>query len=64
MIIHRGANDEIAGSKIIVVFDKLKTKPTLMQTKGRHNAQYMIVDGKDKPALAFIDVVLGYVKER
>jgi hypothetical protein len=64
LIIHREANATLLGKKILVVCDGITKGPNLLATKGRDNAQYMIVVGGDKPALAVIDVKLSYVKER
>ena len=64
MRIHREPNAELVGSKIIVVFDRIRKGPDLLATAGRHRAQYMIVEGEDNPALAVIDVKLHYIPER
>jgi len=62
--IHREANATLHGEKILIVCDGIKKGPSLLATKGRHNAQYMIVEGARKPAFAVIDVQLRYIKER
>ena len=54
----------LLGDKLLVVYDGVKKKPTLLATRGRHNAQIMVVEGKDNPAFAKIDVKLHYIKER
>lgn len=64
MTVHREANATLLGRKILVVCDEVSRGPCLYTTKGRDNAQYMIVEGKSKPAYAVIDVKLHYVKER
>lgn len=64
MNIHREANAELVGSKIIVVFDIIRKGPNILATRGRDRAQYMIVEGKDEPAFAVIDVKLHYIPER
>lgn len=64
MTVHREANATLLGKKIIVVCDKIGKGPCLFSTKGRHRAQYMIVEGESKPAYAVIDLKLRYVKER
>jgi len=64
LIIHREANANLLGRKILVVCDRITKGPKLLATKGRHNAQYMIVMGEDKPVFAIIDLRLSYVKER
>ena len=61
---HREANATLLGEKILVVCDKITKGPSLLATRGRHNAQYMVVEGWSKPAYAVIDVRLSYVKER
>lgn len=62
MEIHREANATLLGQKILITYDKIKTAPTLYATRGKHNAQYMIVEGE--PAYAIIDIKLHYIKER
>jgi len=62
--VHREANATLLGRKILVVYDSIKKGPCLYSTGGRHNAQYMVVEGSSKPAFAVIDVKLRYVKER
>jgi len=62
--VHREANASLIGQKILVVCDEVTKGPWLYATKGRHNAQYMVVEGESKPAYAMIDVKLRYVKER
>ena len=64
LIIHREANATLLGRKILVVCDRISKRPTRLATKGRDNAQYMIVDGGTKPAFAVIDVKLRWIKER
>ena len=64
MNIHKEVNATLLGKKILVVCDGITKVPALYSTKGPHNAQYMIVEGGDKPAFAIIDVRLSYVKER
>jgi hypothetical protein len=54
----------LLGKKILVVCDWITKGPNLYATRGRDNAQYMVVEGGDKPAFAVIDVKLSYVKER
>jgi hypothetical protein len=61
--IHREANATLLGDKLLVVYDGIKKKPTLYPTSGRHNAQIMIVEGKDNPAFAKIDIKYRYIKE-
>ncbi len=64
MNIHREANATLLGRKILIVHDGITKGPKLLATKGKHNAQYMVVVGGDKPAFAVIDLRLSYVKER
>ena len=64
MNIHREANATLRGEKILIVCDGIKKGPSLLATRGRHNAQYMIVEGGTKPAFAVIDVKLNYIKDR
>lgn len=65
MPIHREANATLLGRKILVVYDAIRRGPSLVSTKGRHNAQSMEIEGSDeRPAFAVIDVKLHYVKER
>ena len=64
MNVHREANATLLGEKIIVVCDAITKGPCLYATRGKHNAQYMIVEGRYKPAYAVIDVKLRYIKER
>ena len=64
MTAHREANATLLGRKILVVCDHITEGPCLLATKGRHNAQYMVVEGMSKPAYAVIDVRLSYIKER
>jgi len=64
LTIHREANATLLGQKILVVCDTISKGPALYATKGRHNAQYMRVEGGTKPAFAVIDVKLSYIKER
>lgn len=61
---HREANATLLGEKILVICDGITKGPTLYTTKGRDNAQYMVVEGESKPAFAVIDIKLSYVKER
>ena len=61
---HREPNATLLGEKIIVVCDEITKGPSLFATRGRHNAQYMVVEGRSKPAYAVIDVKLSYIKER
>jgi hypothetical protein len=62
--VHREENATLVGRKILVVCDQITDGPRLLATKGRHNAQYMVVEGMSKPAFAVIDVKLSYIKER
>ena len=63
--VSKNENDTLLGQKIIVVYDLVKKNPSKMQTRGRHNAQYMTVEGtKERPATAIIDIRLHYVKDR
>ena len=64
MNIHKEANATLFGRKILVVYDNVKKKPKLLATRGRDNAQYMEVEGKDKPAFAMINLKLRYIKQR
>ena len=64
MNIHREANATLLGEKILVVCDVITKGPALYATKGRHNAQFMVVEGGNKPAFAIIDIKLQYVKTR
>ena len=64
MNVHREANATLLGQKILIVYEELVKGPCLLSTKGRHNAQYMIVEGESKPAFAVIDVKLHYIKQR
>jgi len=65
MPVHIEPNATLLGRKILVAYSSLKRKPTIIATKGRHNAQCMIVQGTDEvPAYAVIDVKLHYIKER
>lgn len=64
MNIHREGNATLLGSKLLIVYDGIKKKPTRYATSGRHNAQIMIVEGIDEPAFAKIDIMLRYIKER
>jgi len=64
LTVHREANATLLGRKILVVYDVLSKRPCLYSTRGKDNAQYMIVKGKSKPAYAVIDIKLRYVKER
>jgi hypothetical protein len=62
--VHTEPNATLLGRKILVVCDEIVKRPSLYTTKGRHNAQYMIVEGTSKPAYAVIDLKLSYIKER
>jgi hypothetical protein len=62
--VHREPNATLLGRKIIVVCDNIIKGPHLFSTRGRDNAQYMVVEGKSKPAYAVIDIKLSWVKER
>lgn len=64
MNIHKEENATLLGKKILVVCDGVTKEPALYSTRGSHNAQYMVVEGGNKPAFAIIDVKLSYVKER
>ena len=64
MTVHREANAILLGRKILVVCENISKGPCLYATKGRHNAEYMIVEGSSKPAYAVIDVKLSWIKER
>lgn len=64
LTIHSEANATLLGRKILVTYDNVKKSPTLLATKGRDNAQYMIVEGTEKPAFAVINLKLSYIKER
>jgi hypothetical protein len=64
LITHTEPNATLLGEKIIVVCDAITKGPLLLSTKGRHRAQYMVVEGQSKPAYAVIDVMLTYVKKR
>ena len=47
------------------IYHKILKGPKKLQTKGRHNAQYMTVKGsKENPVMAIIDMKLHYVPER
>ena len=64
MTVHREANATLLGEKILIVHDGITKGPALYATIGRHNAQYMEVEGGNKPAFAIIDIKLRYVKAR
>lgn len=64
MIIHREPGDTLVAEKILVTFDKVKRGPELMSTRGRHNAQYMSVQGRREPAFAIIDIEFEWVRRR
>ena len=64
MSVHREANATLLGRKILVTYDELSKQPHVYATRGRHRAQYMVVEGKTEPARAIIDVKLHYVKDR
>jgi len=64
LTVHREENATLLGKKIIVVCETISKGPLLYSTKGRNNAQYMVVEGESKPAYAVIDVRLSWVKER
>ena len=64
MNVHREVNATLLGEKILVVCDGITKGPVLLATRGRHNAQYMIVEGILKPAFAVIDIKLRYIQER
>lgn len=65
MSIHTNENDTLLGEKILVLYSSIKRGPKKMQTRSRHNAQYMTVEGsRDKPAIAIIDKKLHYIRER
>jgi hypothetical protein len=61
---HKEANATLLGQKLLVVCDAITKRPCLLATKGRDNAQYMVVEGTSKPAYAVIDIKLSYIKER
>jgi hypothetical protein len=61
---HMEAGATLLGAKILVVCDKITKGPCILATRGRDRAQYMLVEGGDKPAYAVIDVKLHYIKER
>src|SRR3989338_7425391 len=54
--------EEIQGKKIICVCDEYGIKKK--STKGRHNAQIVIAEGKKIPAFAFIDKALAFVTKQ
>ena len=54
--------EEIQGKKIICVCDEFEIKKK--STKGRHNAQIVIAEGKKLPAFAFIDKALAFVTKQ
>lgn len=60
MPIYRNVNDTLEGKKIYCVFER-GTKPSLVSTKGRHNAQRMKIEGN--PAIATIIKPLRYIKD-
>lgn len=53
--------DSIFGTKIYCVFEKSK-KPTLVSTRGRHNAQSTTIEGN--PAIATIVKTLKFVSKK
>jgi len=57
MGVYAGINDTIKGERIYCVFEK-STKPSLLSTQGRHNAQQMTIKGN--PAIATILKKLRY----
>lgn len=64
MSIHREPNATLTGEKILIVCDSIKKGPSRLATRGRHNGQFMVVEGDQKPAFAIIDFKLRYLKER
>lgn len=64
MTVHKEANATLLGKKILVVHDKISKKPHVCATTGKDKAQYMIVEGRSKPAFAIIDVKLKLSKQR
>lgn len=54
--------EEIKGKKIICICDEYDIKKKA--TKGRHNAQMVIAEGKRFPAFAFIDKALAFVTKQ
>lgn len=55
------SNDSILAEKIYITYEKQKSKPIKLQTKGRHNAQQLTIMGN--PATATIVKPLKWVKE-
>lgn len=64
MSIHKEANATLIGRKILIVHDKITKKPHVCATTGRDKAQYMVVEGRNKPAFAIINVKLKRIKQR
>ena len=65
MTVGKQANDVLLGEKIIVVYNSIKKGPNKLQTRARHNAQYMTVEGDNEcPATAVLDIRLHYIKDR
>ena len=58
---HYSMNDSVFGSKIYITYERMKGKPSKLQTKGRHNAQKISVEGN--PATATIVKMLHWVKD-
>ena len=56
---YNGPNDSIIGEKIYCVFERFKG-PDRVSTKGRHNAQAMVIRGN--PAIATIVKTMRYVE--
>ena len=54
-----GLNDTLHGEKVYCVFEK-SSKPRLISTTGRHNAQAVTIEGN--PATATIVKPLRFVK--
>lgn len=61
MSLHTDPNAALQARRIICAYED-GGKPKLYGTKSRHNAQYMKVRGKSKPAIATISETLVWVK--
>lgn len=54
-------NDSILGIRLYITFERRKGKINKLQTKGRHNAQQLTVEGN--PATATIIKTLKWIDE-
>lgn len=54
-------NDTVLGSKLYITYERMKGKPSKLQTEGKHNAQKITVEGN--PATATVIKTLHWVKD-